>query len=381
MPVTKDSIREAKSQGYSNREIIGYLNQKAKAGEIEQREADLAAIELGSEELGLIGDLREVALAPARFLFPKTTENLELGAYRVTAPMVESDKLGKYRRRLNESKRVKIPFTNQTVNTGVPGVRQFSEAAPEIGGAILLDALFGKLFNKILGAAGRRLPFGTPDTIRSGAREALEEVGKQIDEILTLSDETVNIKSVIDELLNLRGDKLKAGNEAAVGAIDDVIAQLTKNADEVGNITADTANAIKTDFGQYTFSQRTGQARAPSGTSGVEQQSRKFAGGELSDKIKRAVPAIKKPFKEYGQIADLYRGIQPGREFQGWWKGGLAGALGAPPVISSGVTTLAMPYTRFLLRKLIGGPITRSVVEPTAIAGLNRLFSPQRGRF
>jgi hypothetical protein len=65
--------------------------------------------------------------------------------------------------------------------------------------------------------------------------------------------------------------------------------------------------------------------------------------------------------EKYGQLSGLSREMQ--QPFKNWWMGGLAGSLGLGSAIagnpgllgpSSLVALMAMPYTRLMLRKLLG---------------------------
>jgi len=248
-------------------------------------------------------------------------------------------------------------------------------------GAELLGQLIAGAGSKIMGPAIKRIPiqkFRTPRALQEGISEALLKVGSELEDILdTGANKTISKSKVLKEVGKIKDDLVKGRGydpkdlpavvKNAIKRVDRVIERIEKVR---GDITPKIANRIKADFWWDIYGER-GQELAKRGLPGItEKRASKVAAGTLREEIAKAVPEATKPMDIYHALGLFAKEME--LPFKGWWKGGLVGAMGAPQPVSASVTTLAMPYTRALLRKFIGSGIS-ALRRPAQVSTYNDL--------
>lgn len=268
-----------------------------------------------------------------------------------------------------------------------PNSRSFEERLTplkEAGGEIVSGAasgaigqgvgiVGGKIAGKTLSKIGLNKFLRGPATARTAAEELKNVTGKGLEDILTSSGKTIKAQPIIDQLTVILKEQQSINNTAGVNTIQKMINQISGIGDD---IPANIANKLKSSWAsEISNLLQSGKTSAKVATVG-----RRVGGGELASQVKSAVPEAVGPMKEYADLSKIAGNLQ--NPAKGYTKGLIPGTaaslllgpqMGAP--VGLGVSTAAMPYTRYLLRLLLGRGLQASQV-PTQQA-LQNLLGPE----
>lgn len=254
------------------------------------------------------------------------------------------------------------PFVGLEMNEPEQNLTGSAKAFGQGSLARSLDMLFSKAADKVLSPVLRKVKIGSPKTVQESIKTTKNVVGKDIEKVISeKGSQAVDPKALstlVDDVLEFASKPEVQGSPKTQKMILDVAEDLSKSP------TLRSATGVATRYGQDIFGQ-SGKELMKRGTKGITEKSvKKFAGEGARELTTDIAPELVKMYADYGQLANL--GGQMSQPLKNWWMGGLAGTMlsGAGPGVAApaaaGVSALSMPYSRFLLQKLLS-PVVRSV--------------------
>ena len=241
------------------------------------------------------------------------------------------------------------------------GIKQVGTEATKGVGAELAGLGVGAAGTKILGKALAKTPLYklfTPGLLKKNIEQQLVKVGKELDDILTEAStrgEVVKIAPIVQDLIALRDKWAKKLVPRAVEKIEQTIQRIQTYGPtpSISDI-----SAIKMGFWDEIFGQA-GKELKKRGAGKAEVIAKELAGGGISGAVRGKVPEAIPVMDLYSALGETSKGLE--QPLSKWWLGGLAGSLGltaaAGPVVGAVPTItslLAMPYSRAVIRKLVG---------------------------
>jgi hypothetical protein len=296
----------------------------------------------GDEGKSLLENIYSRGTAIPRFIWPATTGYVEdIAKGEASPPGPSLLQIG--------PKGLPLGLGTTGINAFAPGSE--GAAGRELGLDTVLGAGSSLLSRKILGPVLGKTSGFLPKSIRESAKKLSSGVGKKIDDILVSNRGTpIKTAPILASIHDIYSKALKAGDESYLKAIFKVHDRIAKFGDEIA---PESLNAVKTQFGDEVFGE-IGKIGKKRGVQKTTQRTKQALSGEASTQLKKEIPELREPFREYGELSDLVRKLDPDKLWHGWWKGGLAGALGLPLPASSAVSLGAMAGTRIPIQKGIG---------------------------
>lgn len=248
------------------------------------------------------------------------------------------------------------------------------EAAGEAVGAGVLDLLTAGIGGKIVGPAMKNIglpSLRTPAALRSALGKAQSQVGQELDELLTaatIAGKRIPANEVLQKLGTLRSQVIEESAEfapKAIDKVDEIIATVQKAAGDLGEIAPKKAAAIKRGLDKDIYGEAGKDLKRRGAVGIAKMKALKKTANQLRGDLREQIPGASELLDKYGALARTAGDLQD--PFKGFYKGSIPGALLSPlavanpslgfPLIAGtagGVTAAAMPYTRNLLRKLLG---------------------------
>ena len=225
--------------------------------------------------------------------------------------------------------------------------------------------------------------FITPKALQTGLEETMGKVGKVLDNSLKSTTGKIQTKPIIEELQKVGEELVKKGVQEGLPKIENIMARVTSQGKE---ITAKQAQEIASGFWQDIYGEA-GKELVKRGAIGIaEKKAKQISAGQLSSAVKEVLKkeGLTDGTQAYKMFHDL--GLvskEMEKPLKNWWMGGLVGTLtattGAVGSIPAGAITtlLAMPWTRFAIRKSLSemfSPTTGTLIKGATIKTVNDLF-------
>lgn len=304
-----------------------------------------------------IKSLGEKALAVPKFFFPQTTEAIKKG--------------------VTGEQKYDINAIEGLLGPGAMMFRQdpLGGATRELATSGVLNVLLGGVANKVLPPILKQVKGVLPTGVQKGINTVKGTVGKKIEEVVTKRgaeqlDQNA-LLTLVDDVMDFMKRPEVTRDPRAQKIVESVASDIIEDPTLKG------VSGLATKYGQEIFGQA-GKEVLKRGTSGVtEKNVKKFTGDKLKEEVIKRAPELADLYQQYGQISKLGQEMQ--NPLKNWWMGGLAGTMlsGAGPEVAApaaaGISALAMPYSRFMLQRLLYPMLQTARIPATAIT--NQLLS------